>query len=88
MRRFVASHRHPTSRALRSKRWGYTTVKQSGPTSPPAATIFTSVSKDPVDAGVAPSSTKRDALMEALAANPQFKVVPRSGKGFIIGGQR
>ena len=31
-----------------------------------------------------PSSTRRDALMEALAANPQFKVLPRSGKGFIL----
>jgi hypothetical protein len=36
----------------------------------------------------APSSPRRDALMEALAANPRFKVLPRSGKIFIIGGQR
>ena len=36
---------------------------------------------------LAPSSTRRDALMEALAANPQFKVPPRSGKG-CIGGQK
>jgi len=26
--------------------------------------------------------------MEALAANPRFKVLPRSGKGLIIGGHR
>ena len=31
-----------------------------------------------------PSSPKRDALMEALAKNPRFKVLPRSGKGFIL----
>jgi hypothetical protein len=28
--------------------------------------------------------TRRDALMKALEANPQFKVLPRSGKGFIL----
>jgi hypothetical protein len=28
-----------------------------------------------------------DALSLALAANPRFKVLPRSGKGFVIGGQ-
>ena len=27
-----------------------------------------------------------DALSQALAANPRFKVLPRSCKGFIIGG--
>jgi hypothetical protein len=30
---------------------------------------------------------RRDALMKALSQNPQFKVLPPSGKGFIIGGQ-
>jgi hypothetical protein len=28
-----------------------------------------------------------DALARALAQNPRFKVLPRSGKGFAIGGQ-
>jgi hypothetical protein len=29
-----------------------------------------------------------DALTRELSQNPRFKVLPRSGKGFIIGGQR
>jgi DNA invertase Pin-like site-specific DNA recombinase len=36
----------------------------------------------------ASSGTKRDALMKALSQNPRFKVLPRFGEGFIIGGQR
>jgi hypothetical protein len=32
-------------------------------------------------------ATRRDALMKALSQNPQFKVLPPSDKGFIIGGQ-
>jgi len=35
-------------------------------------------------ASTTPSSPRRDALIEALAKNPQFKVLPRSGKGFIL----
>ena len=60
-------------------------MSQAGPTScptlEPAVMMFPSARKHPVDADVAPSSPRRDALMEALAANPQFKVLPRSGKG-------
>jgi DNA invertase Pin-like site-specific DNA recombinase len=33
-----------------------------------------------------PPAPAPDALSQALAANPRFKVLPRSGKGFIIGG--
>jgi hypothetical protein len=39
-------------------------------------------------AAPAPTSTRRDALMRALVANPRFKIVKLSGKGFIIGGQK
>jgi DNA invertase Pin-like site-specific DNA recombinase len=35
-----------------------------------------------------PPASSPDALSEALAANPRFRVLPRSGKGFIVGGQR
>jgi hypothetical protein len=35
-----------------------------------------------------PITTRRDALMRALAANPRFKIVKPSGKGIIIGGQK
>jgi hypothetical protein len=38
-------------------------------------------------AAPAPTPTRRDALMRALAANPRFKIVKPSGKGFIIGGR-
>jgi len=31
-----------------------------------------------------PSSPRRDALMEALSQNPPFKVLPRSGKGYVL----
>jgi hypothetical protein len=30
-------------------------------------------------------ATRRDALMKALAANPRFKVIEPSGRGFVIG---
>lgn len=30
---------------------------------------------------LASSETRRDVLMEALAANPRFKLLPRTGKG-------
>lgn len=35
-----------------------------------------------------PPASSPDALSQALAANPCFKVLPRSGAGFIIDGQR
>ena len=31
-----------------------------------------------------PATTRRDALMEALEANPRFVVIKPSGKGFIL----
>jgi hypothetical protein len=34
-----------------------------------------------------PSSPKRDEWLEALARNPNFKLLPRRGQGFVIGGQ-
>jgi hypothetical protein len=33
------------------------------------------------------SAPSPDALSLALSSNPRFKVLPRSGKGFVIGGQ-
>ena len=35
-----------------------------------------------------PSSPRRDALTGVLSQNPQFKVLPRSGKGFSLVGGR
>jgi hypothetical protein len=34
-----------------------------------------------------PPAPEPDAFTRALLANPQFMLVPRSGKGFVIGGQ-
>jgi hypothetical protein len=39
-------------------------------------------------APLAPSAPAPDALSLALAANPNCRVLPRSGKGFVIGGQK
>jgi hypothetical protein len=33
------------------------------------------------------ASTSRAPAPDALAANPRFRVLPRSGKGFVVGGQ-
>ena len=39
-------------------------------------------------APTAPSAPPPDAYTQALLSNPRFRVLPRSGKGFIIGGQK
>jgi predicted DNA-binding transcriptional regulator AlpA len=36
----------------------------------------------------APSAPAPDALTRELSQNPRFKALPKSAKGFIIGGRR